>query len=280
MIDADSHIASLPVSLAGKLCYRLIPYRRKIIEANIDQVYGQQLTSENKQHLIKAYYSHLMKSLKEAFLLRFMSQQQLKQAVEVKGLHHLIEMDYQRQGMLVLTGHFGNWEVAPIGGILNFDAFQGQFHFIRKSISFKALERLLFKRYYKAGLNIIPMKNSLHQVCDALDNKHAVVFVMDQHAVLDNRDGIAVEFFNKKAGTYRSLATLAQYTGVPVVPAAGYRKADGGHVLEFHAPIYWKDHGSKQETLYQNTLAYNKALEKLVLAHPEQWNWLHRRWKI
>lgn len=280
MTEYDKQISALPVSLAGRLFYRFIPYRRKVIESNIDQVYGRQLSPQNKQHLIKAYFSHLLKSLKEAIQLRFISQKKLKAAVDVKGYEYLMEIAAEHQGMLILTGHFGNWEFAPIGGIMNFHQFKGQFHFIRKSLGFKKLERILFNRYYKAGLHVIPMKNSLHQVCDALEQNHAVVFVMDQHAVIENRDGIAVEFFNKKAGTYRSLATLAQYTAVPVVPAAGYRKPDGRHVLEFHEPIYWKDYGSKQESLYQNTLVYNRALEKLVLAHPEQWNWMHRRWKL
>lgn len=273
-------MASLPLNRAGKFIYHCLPYRRKVIQSNIEQVYGQQLSAENKRRLAMAYYSHLAKSIEEGIRLRFMSQEQLKQAVEVKGHQYLLDIAAKKKGVLILTGHFGNWEFAPIGGILNFHQFQGQFHFIRKSIGFKKLEQVLFSRYYQAGLNVIPMKNSLHQVCDALDNNHAVVFVMDQHAILGNRDGIAVEFFGKKAGTYRSLATLARYTGVPVVPAASYRRPDGRHVLEFHQPLYWQEHENTQEAIYQNTLAYNKALEKLVLAHPEQWHWLHKRWKL
>jgi KDO2-lipid IV(A) lauroyltransferase len=164
--------------------------------------------------------------------------------------------------------------------VLNFKEFQGQFHFIRRTLRFKALERIMFKNYYKAGLNVIPKKNSLDKVCHALEQNHAVIFVLDQHASLVNRDGIAVEFFGVKAGTYRSLATLARHTGVPVIPAAGYRLPDGNHVLEFYDPIPWQDYGSTQESLYQNTLAYNQALERIILANPAQWNWMHKRWKL
>ena len=144
----------------------------------------------------------------------------------------------------------------------------------------KRIERILFKRYYQAGLHVIPKKNSLNQVCDALTEGHAVVFVLDQHASLSNRDGLAVEFFGKKAGTYRSLATLARYTSVPVVPAAGYRLPNGNHVLEFYEPLLWEVDENQQEALYKNTLRYNQALERIILAHPEQWMWLHKRWKL
>lgn len=107
-----------------------------------------------------------------------------------------------------------------------------------------------------------------------------MVFVLDQHASIKNRDGIAAEFFGKKAGTYRSLATFARHTGVPVVPASSYRKLNGQHVLEFHEPIYWAEHEGNHAAIYENTCGYNRALERIIRAHPEQWWWMHRRWKL
>lgn len=260
--------------------FSFLPYRRQIILKNIQQVFGQILDEHQQKHLAIAFYSHLLTSLKEMMQLRFISEKKLRESVEVKGYEKLLKVAGEGRGVLILTGHFGNWEFAPIGGILNFKEFQGQFHFIRRTLGNKFIERILFRRYYKAGLNVIPKKNSLQQVCEALENNHAVVFVLDQHASLVNRDGVAAEFFGKKAGTYRSLASFARHTGVPVIPAAGYRIKKGHHVLEFHDPLFWQDHGNSQESIYQNTLAYNQALEKIILAHPEQWLWLHKRWKL
>lgn len=280
MTDLSEQIKKLSVSLAGKFIYYCMPYRRPVVRANIKQVFGTQLTLTEQHHLAKAFYSHFATSLKEMLYLRFISEKKLRAQVEVKGYERLLAIAAQGRGILVLTGHFGNWEYAPIGGILNFQEFQGQFHFIRRTLGSKLIERILFRRYYQAGLHVIPKRNSLQQVCDALEQNHAVVFVLDQHASLANRDGIAAEFFGKKAGTYRSLATFARHTGVPVVPAAGYRLHDGRHVLEFHEPIVWQDYGSTQESLYRNTLAYNQALERIILAHPEQWMWFHKRWKL
>lgn len=280
MSKLAQQIKALPISLAGRFIYHFLPYRRRLILANINQVFNAQLDAHQKKHLAKSYYSHLLTSIKEALKLRFMSEKKLRDCVEVLGHERMLSVVAGQKGVLVVTGHFGNWEFAPLGGVLNFKEFQGQFHFIRRTLRFKMLERMMFKNYYQVGLNVIPKKNSLEQVCVALEKNHAVIFVLDQHASLVNRDGIAVEFFGKKAGTYRSLATLARYTGVPVVPAAGYRLPSGKHVLEFHEPIPWRDYGTPQESLYHNTLAYNQALERIILAHPEQWNWMHKRWKL
>ena len=273
-------IRKLPVTWIGRFFYYVIGYRRKLILSNITQVFGEKLPRAEKIHLAQSYYSHLATSLKEAFLLRFMSEQKLKEKVRVIGHDKMLSILNEKKGVLVVTGHFGNWEFAPLGGVLHFKEYQGHFHFIRRTLRFKTLERIMFNTYYKAGLNVIPKKNSLEKVCMALENNHAVIFVLDQHASLVNRDGIAVEFFGKKAGTYRSLATLARHTQVPVIPAAGYRLSNGTHVLEFHDPIPWQDYNSTQESLYRNTFAYNKALERIILANPAQWNWMHKRWKL
>lgn len=280
MDDLAQQIRALPISLGGRIIYYCLPYRRKLVLSNISQVYANQLDITQKKRLAKAYYSHLLTSVKEALQLRFISDKSLRERVKVIGAEWMLSVIDGKNGALVVTGHFGNWEFAPLGGVLNFKEFKGQFHFIRRTLRFKMLERMMFKNYYQAGLNVIPKKNSLDQVCLALEKNHAVIFVLDQHASLVNRDGIAVEFFGKKAGTYRSLATLARHTGVPVVPAAGYRLPNGTHVLEFFEPIPWKDYESTKESLYYNTLAYNQALEKIILAHPEQWNWMHKRWKL
>lgn len=280
MTELTDQIEALPVSMAGRFIHRFMPWRRKVIMSNINQVFGDTLSLRQKTHLAQSFYSHLATSIKEAFQLRFLSEKALCRRVEVRGHQRMLDVVAENKGVLVLTGHVGNWEFAPIGGILNFRQFKGQFHFIRRTLGSKTIERILFNRYYQAGLNVIPKKNSLQQVCDALDQNHAVVFVLDQHASLANRDGIAVEFFGRKAGTYRSLASFARHTQVPVVPASGYRLPDGRHVLEFHEPILWQEADTTQDAIYRNTLAYNQALEKIILAHPEQWMWLHKRWKL
>lgn len=278
--ELSQHIEQLPVSKGGRYFYRLIPYRRRIVMDNIDQVYGDRLSQAHKQHLAQAFYSHLLTSIKETIQLRFMSEKALCSRVDVVGHERLLDIAARGQGVLVLTAHVGSWEFAPLGGILNFKQFKGHFHFIRRTLGWKAIEKILFRRYYRAGLNVIPKQDALQQVKVALDQNHAVVFVLDQHASLVNRDGVAVEFFGKKAGTYRSLASLSRHTGLPVVPAAGYRLPNGRHVLAFYEPIPWQEYPSNQESIYRNTLSYNQALERIILAHPEQWMWMHQRWKL
>lgn len=269
-----------PITLLGRFIYRFLPYRRKVIMQNIEQVFADKASKHDKQKLAKAFYSHLAKCFLETLQIRFISDKKLREKVTVVGHQHLLDIAEQGKGVLILTGHFGSWEFAPLGGILNFKQYKGHFHFIRKNIGNKFVEKMLFKRYFQAGLHVIAKNNAMHLVKEALEKNHAVVFVLDQHAIIQNKDGIPVEFFGKKAGTYRSLASLSRHTELPVVPAAGYRKENGQHILEFFEPIHWQEYPTTRESLYKNTLSYNQALEKIILQHPAQWMWLHKRWKL
>ena len=273
----ETLVLSRPITLFGRLMTHCFPYRKKVILSNIEQAFGEQISPKAKQHLLSAFYSHLGRTIRETLTLRFLSEVKMMEKVDVIGHEHLQEVADAGQGILILTGHFGNWEFAPLAGMMQFKDFNGSFHFIRKSIGFKFIEDILFKRYLNAGLRIINKTHALQKITAALEQNHGVVFVLDQHASLVNKDGVAADFFGKKAGTYRSLAMISHYTKVPVVPAQSYRTESGKHVLKFYPPLPLLD---GPNPVYENTLQYNQALEKMIMAHPEQWWWLHKRWKI
>lgn len=273
-------IRTLTPSFAGKFFYYCLPFRKRIVLANMRTVFSDELTESEITLLAQSFYSHLATSLKENLMMRFMSEKKIKSKATVLGGEHIEKVLAQNKGALILTGHFGNWEFAPIAGILNFNLLQGRFYFIRKLIGTKWIEKILFSRYYQAGLNVIPKKNSLNKACEALENNSAVVFVMDQHACVGSKDGIKVDFFNKPAGTYRSLATIARNMEVPVIPAQSYRNEKGIHVLEFYEPLQWVPAKKSRDALFINTKIYNEQLEKMILRKPEQWLWMHKRWKI
>jgi KDO2-lipid IV(A) lauroyltransferase len=77
----------------------------------------------------------------------------------------------------------------------------------------------------------------------------------------------------------KSLALLALTTEAPVVPAYTWREADGTHVLRFEEPLPLIDGDDVGDAICRNTATYNAALERVLLAHPDQWIWMHRRWK-
>ncbi len=269
--------AATRVPLAGRLLYRLLPLRRRVILDNLRRVYGATLDEDAIVELAQAHYGHLWRLAGEFLRFRWQSRASQLASVRVDNLDAFVEAYLQGKGVLLLTGHFGNWEVATVAGIGSFPQMRGRFHFVRRALKPEWFDKLVTRRFQKAGFGVLPKRGSLDAMLDRLAHGDAIVFAFDQHA--SPPDGIAVDFFGQPAWTFKSLAIIALATGAPVVPATSWREPDGKHVLRFEAPIAPVEHASTNEAIRLTTRAYNEALERLVLRRPEQWYWVHRRWK-
>ncbi|MEM9243329.1 MAG: lysophospholipid acyltransferase family protein [Pseudomonadota bacterium] len=264
-------------SLIGGFFYYVIPYRKKVILENMHRVFKDSLTHRQIKKLSCLFYKHLFSALLDSLKIPFLSRKKIKQYGKIIGLQHIEEAIKQDKGILLLTGHFGSWELGTVATLANSEK---KFYGIRRQIKNKCIERLLFKNYRKMGIEVIPKNNkSLLKIYNLLRKKNIICFVLDQHAHVKNGDGIMVEFFGEKCGTYQALARLAQKLHTPVVPAYLYKDENNQHILEFLPALAWQACNNKAEEVYQNTLIYNQCLEKMLLRHPEQWLWSHRRWK-
>ena len=189
----------------------------------------------------------------------------------------MIEAFEAGRGILILTGHFGNFEVSTVAGIEHFPQVKGRIHFLRRPIKPKWLSDLLTRRFNQAGFGVVGRRGSLEEIVSTIEAGDAIVFPFDQYA--RRPEGIEVEFFGQAAGTYKSMAVIAMATGAPVIPAASWREPDGTHVLKFFAPLKPLLDDDVGQEIIKNTRAYNQALELSIVRHPEQWWWVHRRWK-
>lgn len=261
----------------GRFIYRWLPYRRSVILENLGRVFGGNVPEDQIVRLAQAHYGHLLSLLREFIAFRFLSERRKLEMVRVEGVPEMVEAFLAGRGILILTGHFGNFEVSTVAGIEHFPQVKGRIHFLRRPIKPKWLSDLLTRRFNKAGFGVVGRRGSLEEIVATIEKGDAIVFPFDQYA--RRPEGIEVEFFGQAAGTYKSMAVIALATGAPVMPAASWREPDGTHVLKFWPalePIVDEDVGAE---ISRNTRAYNAALELAIVLHPEQWWWVHRRWK-
>jgi KDO2-lipid IV(A) lauroyltransferase len=263
--------------LAGKLLYHLLPIRRGVILENLRRVYGDAVSEEEIKRLAQAHYGHLGRLALEFLWFPFVPMARRAAMVRIENIEAILAADAQGKGVLVLTGHLGNFEVATAAGLASYPPAHGRFYFVRRPFKPRWLDDLVTRRFVRAGFGVLPKRGGLEGILDRLNAGDLVVFPFDQHA--GKKDGVVVEFFGHPAGTFRSLAILALNTGAPVVPAASWREPDGRHVLRFEDPLAVIESDDVGEAIRRNTRAYNAALERMILRHPEQWWWVHRRWK-
>jgi KDO2-lipid IV(A) lauroyltransferase len=198
--------------------------------------------------------------------------------VRVENDGVLVRAGAQGKGLLVLTGHFGNWEVATVAGLRQFPQYHGLFHFVRRPLKPAWLNNFLTRRFQRSGFGTLGKRGTLESILELLGRGAILVYVLDQHAA--GKEGVVVDFLGHPASTFKSLAVLALNTGAPVIPACCWREPDGKHVLRFEDPLPLIECEDTGEAIRRNTQSYNEALERMLLRHPEQWIWMHRRWKV
>ena len=269
--------ASVVVPTAGKFLYRFLPIRRQVILENLRRVYGEYVGDEEIVRLAQAHYAHLWRLFREFVRFRWLSQERKMAMVRIENVEAFAGALARNKGVLILTGHFGNWEVSTIAGLNHYPQMRGRFHFVRRAIKPAWLDALVTRRFNEAGFGVFPKRGSLDAMLDKLAAGDAIVFPFDQHA--RPPDGIEVDFFGHPAWTFKSLAIIALATGAPVLPAASWREADGNHVLRFEEPLAPIECENTGDAIRRNTCAYNAVLERVILRRPEQWYWVHRRWK-
>ncbi len=269
--------ARMQASRVGRFIARFLPLRGEVVMGNLRRVFGHAVDEAEIARIAAAHYGHLWRLLCEFVRFRWLSAAQKMALVRVDGIDNFIAAHEQGKGILILTGHFGNWEVSTTSAIALFPELRGKFHFVRRPIKPDWLDRLVTRRFNQAGFGVFSKRDSLDAMLDCLARGDAVVLPFDQHA--GPPDGIEVDFLGHGAWTFKSLAIIALSTGAPVLPASSWREADGSHVLRFEPPFPPIEHDRTTEAIRLNTRAYNQALERLVVRHPEQWYWVHRRWK-
>ncbi|HET9047185.1 MAG TPA: 4'-phosphopantetheinyl transferase superfamily protein, partial [Casimicrobiaceae bacterium] len=255
--------ASTAVPLAGRVLWKLLPLRKRVVVDNLRRVFGDAAPDAEIERLAQAHYAHLWRLGTEFLKFRWLSAEGKRKLVSVENLDAFIRAFEGGKGVLILTGHFGNWEVATVAGIQQYPQVHGRFHFVRRPIKPRWLDALVNRRFRKAGFGVVGKRGSLDRIVERLEAGDVVVFPFDQHA--SKPDGIDVEFFGHPAGTFKSLAILALATGAPVLPAASWRKPDGRHVLRFEDPLPVVDHDNTNEAIRRTTRAFNAALERLIL---------------
>jgi KDO2-lipid IV(A) lauroyltransferase len=278
MVALRRDVSSLPVTWLGWILYFLRPFKKSRAKKNIERVFQNSLTAHEKKILSVAYYSHVIVSIKEMILYAFISKQRLAKRVNIIGIEHLNKAFQQGKGVLVMTGHLGSWEFAPLFSFPTLDFYKDRFYCIRKSLRFAFLDQIFIRRFEEVGFQIINKNNAIRQVRKALQKQGIIFFPFDLRPSNKVNNSLPIDFFGQKTSTYTSLAYLAERCESPVISVTFYRLPNKDHIIQFHPEMVAQADETYEDKLVHKTKMYNKRLEEMILLHPEQWLWSYKRW--
>jgi len=179
----------------------------------------------------------------------------------------------RRSGLIFVSGHFGNWEV--IGYMMA--ALGLPTYSVARRMDNPYIDEYVFSIRENKGQIILDKKGAVENVPRILENNGAVCFIADQDA---GRKGVFVDFFGRPASTYKSIALMAMQHEAPVIVGYGRRLDEEYHfevgIQRVVYPHEWRD---KDDPVLWITQEYTTALEQVVRTGPEQYLWVHRRWK-
>lgn len=256
----------------GLFGYHVVRYRRGLIETQMSRALHLSSTDGELKRLVRENFIHYGLLAIEFLRIRLLRTEEAGPPVRLEGEHHLREAMALGKGVLILSGHLGNYDLSAVALALN----DFPIRIVSKPLKIKAIERFWMEERSVFGLEISLNRGSIRAILEALKAGKGIVFVLDQHS---STESVWVDFFGRSASTLPGLAVLAQRTGAPVIPVFTHREPDGSHLISIQPAVPFEEKGARQEAVEHNTQRYTKVIEAAIRRHPEQWTWIHERWK-
>ncbi len=192
----------------------------------------------------------------------------LSQWIRLEGGEHFQKALKAGRGVLFATAHLGNWELSAFAHAL----LESPMHVVVRPLDNPLIDRLVEKRRTLSGNRLIEKKDYARGILKALAANQAVGILIDQNVAVDS--GVFVDFFGVPACSSTGFAKLAAHSGAAVIPGfALWSEAERRYVLRFYPPL------AVSGDVVRDTQALQSKLEEIIRGCPDQWLWIHRRWK-
>lgn len=252
--------------------YHLSPRRRLIAIHNLKRAFPEKPMTEITR-IAKGVYRNMAVVAAEFFDIPRMTSDRIREAVEVEGLQHGEEALKKNRGLLVFGAHFGNWELEAIAlSLLLHPAVV-----IYRTLDSPLLDQLVISVRSSTGNKLLPKQQAMRPMLRALKANGIVGLLIDQN--WSWQEGVFVDFFGRPACTSDGLALLALHTGAPVLPAFMVRLENGRYKLVIGEEVEIIDTGQRGKDVLINTQNFTRIIEDMIRRYPDQWLWVHQRWK-
>lgn len=257
----------------GRCAHGLARGRRRIALAGLHQALGTTHTDDELRALCRANFVHYGTVLAEVLRLPRLNDDQLLARFTLAGREHHDRARARGRGVIVITAHLGNWEWLVAAQ----QAWGLEMAVITRHAHDRGVDRFWQGMRTNRGIHCIDSYRSLKEVLRHLQRGGTVGMTIDQHE--GGTTGARVPFFGREAGTVKAPALLAARLQAPVLLFLSWRDGQGRHHARFSEEIPLVEGATLAETVDRTTRRYNALLEQAIREHPEQWSWVHRRWK-
>lgn len=258
----------------GWVMYSVDKRHRVVGLENLRMAYGDQMTEAERDQMVRGVYRHFCMMLMEIFHTpRRISLENYRKYITLVGHEPVLDRLLSQKPMIMLSGHYGNWEMAGyVFGLFGFPTYS-----VARTLDNPYLERYLLSFRERTGQKMIPKAGGYDQIVEVLETNKPLSMLADQDA---GQRGLFVDFFGRPASTHKAIALLAIEHNAPVVVGVARRTGPGfRYELRCAQIIEPGEFTGGADDARLLTQRYTSVLEELIRQDPSQYLWLHRRWK-
>ena len=273
MCISPRFVRNLLAHFLGSLAVLVVPrWRMQMAEANIRECLG--VSDERAKQIAADSLHRFGRMVIEVMRFPLLNEKTIHEQVQVEGLEYLEAAYAEGKGVIMATGHYGNWELlgatVALHGypMLSITRKQNNSHMDKAINEFR--EMVGQQVTYNRG------KHGLLAISRMLKEKNLLGVLFDQDT---NDDGVELDLFGKRSVIPMGAAALSRIYGSPILPIFMHNNDDGTCCAKIYPPLYTQKTGDKQRDFYQVTRKLVDILEMEIINHPEMWFWVHDRWK-
>ena len=258
--------------ILGDLVFYVTGMRKKLVMEHLGRVYGDAGDGATPRSRARSVYRQLGRTAVEHARLLAGKTSDLRDRLTISGEEHIARARQGGRGVILITGHFGYWEL--LGATVALLGYPVTV--VAKKLHNPAVDRLMHGGRERLGMSVASMDSAPPVILKALRRNECVGLLADQDA---GPGGVFVEFLGLRASTYQGPALFALRTGAPIVPCFIIRSGPERHRVCFETPIETTPTGDEPADIARITQAYTDVLARYILDYPDHWFWVHRRWK-
>lgn len=255
----------------GDFIYYCVPVRKAIVLDHLKQAFPEKSNAEIKK-IARGTYQNLGMNVLEHLCIPTLSDEEIRCIVDLADEEILVQALERKRGVIIVGGHFGNWEYSS--SALSANGYR--FGVVVAKISNQYINNKINEHRETSGGEMIPKRSSTKAVIRILRENGSVGMLIDQN---QKRGGTFVDFFGRTCSTPKGPALLAHKTGAAIIFFAAIRQPDGTIRVAFEPVDIDYQAGPTDENIRDITQRCTSRLEHYSRLYPDQWFWMHRRWK-
>ena len=271
-------LRKLPVRLSrglcislGRIAYRLDKKHREMSVNNLKMSFPEKSEKEIIELSLKVF-ENLGRTLFDYARIPAINRDNYKDYFEFEGTEYLSEALEKKKGILFVTAHLCCWEMLSASNFL-----YGALHVVAKDIRNSYIDGYVKRLRNRNNVTVIPARDSIRRIMKVLKRGGFVYTLMDQYT--KKREAELVDFFGRRAATGYFPALLALRMDITVIPTFIRRNGEDKYKIYYLKPFDIIKTGDRKKDLVDNTQAFTKVIEDEIRKSPEEWFWVHNRWK-